>query len=890
MPIKPFAKMVELAEENCRESELAYFNSLMYYGEMLTKFSVAGLVAAVKEGRNRHQYSLKHRLVRATGIGEWREVLDEILTGVAAQHLSSAITGDGDELSQLSARSKSDAWQYKSVLLLHSCLELADPEVEPLPRRVMGKTWFSFFARLRNKTRGHGALPSDQLVQMCPDLRQAIDIFASNFKLYQRPWAYMQDTLKGKYHVIRWNEEAEELSALTTRRGGRFNFLPGVYILFGDGIKNETLRIVDLIQADVDDYDYFVPNGGWTGKKYSLLSYTTGISQTAESKPYMTPVADLPPSNTEGQSELFDRGSTTVNLPPPQLGYIGRPIPERQLYRELVDDNQHRLVTLVGSGGVGKTWLTLQVLDKIAAENKYDAILWFSSRDIDLLSDGVAQVKPRILDENHIAEVFAQLIGQYMLSYEELKSLDPLDFLRRNLSRSDFGKILFVFDNFETVNSPVELFYWIENFLRLPNRALITTRFREFNGDNPVELDGMSFDECKELIRSTATRLGIEDLITSQVETDIYSESDGHPYIVKMLLAETKRAGNIGNFEKMMVRRDDLLDILFERTYNRLSLVAKRVFLTLCSWKSLVAETAIEAVLLRPGNELRDIADAFVDLYDSSLIEKQELENERETYWSVPLAARLFGLRKLEINSMQLAIEHDKELLLSFGATQEADVRNGHASVTRRLFKNIERQIATRGKSIEDYLNTIEFVAKRYPEAWLKLANLYRRLGESRKYEDTLLKCTEYAQNDDTEKALALQHLVRHYSSQGLHRKELSARIQQSRLANSDIDTISQAANHFNRVAAQSLFEFDEGEKWQSARLLIDLMEGKFGQSSPNATDYSRLGWLYMHVGEHESARESAQRGLVVDPDHDHCASLKSRALDAIQSANRTLI
>ena len=70
MALKPLNRMKELVDTQRLESEAAYFNALMYYGEMLSKITVIGLVSAVNEERERYQYRLNHRLVRATGIGE----------------------------------------------------------------------------------------------------------------------------------------------------------------------------------------------------------------------------------------------------------------------------------------------------------------------------------------------------------------------------------------------------------------------------------------------------------------------------------------------------------------------------------------------------------------------------------------------------------------------------------------------------------------------------------------------------------------------------------------------------------------------------------------------------------------------------------------------------
>ena len=891
MEFKPFEKMFCRIEDEKKESDAAYFNVLMYAGEMLAKLAVAGLVAAVSEERDRHQYRLRYQLVRAASIGSWREVLDEIMSGVPAQYLSDAIRLEGRELPQLKARTKPDAWQYRSVSCLHSCLQIANPSAEAPPRRIAGKSWLSAFTQLRNSTRGHSAHGSATLTDMCDDLETSIRLFAHNFYLFKRPWVYLDQTLKGKYHLILLSEEAESLRFLATARGRQYNYSKGVYVLFGDLVSSESLRPIKLLHFQPDSDDYFLPNGGWTDKRYEMMSYLTSNKLEFDSKEYLSPVTELPPSETQGIEVADQQSKTTVNLPPRQSGYISRDEPEQALYRELIDDNQHRIISLLGRGGIGKTWLTIEVLDRIALEDQYDAILWFSSRDIDLLADGAKLVKPHILNERHIAMEFTRLIGPWLLSDDDLDEIDALEFLRENMISSEFGRILFVFDNFETVTSPIELFKFIDSNLRWPNRALITTRFREFNGDNPIELDGMSFIECKALMSATAKRLYISRLITEKVMTDLYNVSDGHPYIVKMLLAETKYSGASQNYETILARRDDMLDTLFERTYGRLSTVARRVFLTLCSWKSLVAESAMEAVLLRPENEMTDISEAIIDLHDSSLIEKSESGTDQETYWSVPLAARIFGLRKLEVDSMHMAIMNDRELLMSFGATQEAEVKRGIGSITRRLFRNLERTVFVEGKPIDDYVHIIEFVAKKHPDAWLPLADLYRKLGDFERFESTLKRCIEFANDENVAKRQAWLRLAKFYRSRNLGREELHARVMCAELPTTNYEEVSETANVFNRICSLQLFTFEEGEKRQTARRLIQLMLGKEQLSSQlNATDYSRLGWLYMHDEQAPKALESANRGLELDPSHEYCISVRNRALEALAEQPRTLI
>ena len=174
------------------------------------------------------------------------------------------------------------------------------------------------------------------------------------------------------------------------------------------------LRRSDLITSDVDAKDVYLPNGNWNNNQYETLSYLTSITWVRRA----APITELPPSFPPYWSRA--RLSTTW-----QRGYIERRSPEQNLYHQIVGDTPHQIITLFGSGGMGKTWLTLEVLDKVAKSGKFNAILWFSARDIDLLADGAREVKPHILTEKDIALEFKKLIGPWLLSAEAMNA-DPV--------------------------------------------------------------------------------------------------------------------------------------------------------------------------------------------------------------------------------------------------------------------------------------------------------------------------------------------------------------------------------------------------------------------------------------------------------------------------------
>src|SRR5262249_36543795 len=128
-------------------------------------------------------------------------------------------------------------------------------------------------------------------------------------------------------------------------------------------------------------------------------------------KPFLTTVSEFQTaSETQGAGALEALGNVFTNLPALPNDYVRRPRLEPEIVNAITND-RYPIVTLVGRGGIGKTSLALTVLYEVAATQRFDAILWFSARDIDLSLTGPKVVQPQILTEKEIADEFVSLFG-----------------------------------------------------------------------------------------------------------------------------------------------------------------------------------------------------------------------------------------------------------------------------------------------------------------------------------------------------------------------------------------------------------------------------------------------------------------------------------------------
>lgn len=724
------------------------------------------------------------------------------------------------------------------------------------------KRWFRLFATLRNKTRGHGATQPAKTAKAAEHLVRSMELFYQNFSLFGRPWAFLYRNISGKYRVSAISDDAEAFSFLKKETG---KAVPnGVYI-FVDG-----LRRVPLMSSDPELQDFFFSNGGLNARSYELLSYATDDKASGDASEYFTPPGDLPPSVTEGHGELLPKGNCFSNAPELIRDYVPRPALEEKLQRLLLDDKRP-IVTLLGSGGIGKTSLALAVVQQLYTETRYQSVVWLSARDVDLQLTGPKAVRALVLSPDDMGKLYASLV----LSSEETKTkgFNARTFFEKQLQQCDVGPCLFVFDNFETTQNPTEIFVWIDTYIRLPNKALITTRLRDFKGDYPLEVQGMDDAEARKLVDQTAASLGVTSQIDESYIEKLIRQSEGHPYVIKILLGEVAKEGRAGNIARVIAGSEDILTALFERTYAALSPCAQRAFLTLSAWNSLVSRLALVAVLLRSTEERHEVEKGIDSLLQFSMAEIQTAAADKQDFISLPLVASFFGEKKLKISPSKAAIEADVELLQMLGPSRSDDI---HLSLAKRLedfIKNISRRVDA-GVPFKTFAPILEMICRAYNPGWLLLARWHMEMRSPVGYENAKEELKRFLENDATsEEASDAWQLLGHASYQtGDALGEVHAFIERAQIKSVPFYDVSNSANRLNELLRKGRLAIDNDEKRALAQRIVTVLERRRNEAS--ADDFSRMAWLAIHLGLDAKAREYAQAGLALDPENYHCRKI----------------
>lgn len=849
----PIQQMFERLESTKNDSDFAYFFDLILLGEQITKTVTLFLVACINEDNERSKYRHEHFLVKANSIGEFSKTIDDVLVGPTSELLTSSIRDY--EFKELTDRTSSQSWQYEALQLLDQCLDSFNIQHEKIRTKAPLRLWFNLFACLRNKTKGHGATKGEICSIASPKLLQSITIILDNLTLFRRPWAYFYRNLSGKYRISYMINDGIEFDHL--KRENHENHDNGVYCLI------DHPRKVNLIYSNPELTDFYYPNGNYKNEKFETISYTSDERIEQCAKAYAYPVTKLPSSETEGDSQLDVLGNCLTNLPILSDTYINRNELEEELKHVIGIEDRFPIITLKGRGGIGKTSLAIHVIREFAFTNRFELIIWFSARDIDLHLEGPKQVQTKVLNQKDIAREYCRLL------YPEKQIPSKLDFFSQELTRNSFGKALYIFDNFETITNPIEVFEWINTHVRNPNKVLITSRIsRNFKADYPIEVRGMSDNECKELITALANKFEITDLISDKYREELIVESDGHPYIIKILMGEVAKTKKIRKIQRIVAENDKVLTALFKRTFDTLSPAAKRVFLTLCSWNSAIPQIAVEAVLWRPENEKIDVQGAFDELQKSSFI---ELYNDNEqAFVNVPLVAAIFGKTELEVYPEKLKILNDRDLLIEFGATSNKSIKNGLAPRIERKFS----QVAKRIKSLDEFkseLPSLEYLASRYPKAWIFISQIFQEYNDFDGIKYSLRELLKSAlPNEDKAKYWSeladICKITNDWDGESHALSELAT------IQGVSYEKISYCANRINSY----LYRFPEVKQNEYIQLLLqkisDIMIKRIKEATP--TDYSQLAWLLLNNNKTSQALEYVEKGLAIDNYNTYCLRL----------------
>ena len=266
----------------------------------------------------------------------------------------------------------------------------------PLKRRQRGILWFELIPQLRNRV-VHGSPTISQKAKVVDPLESSIFSVIDGYSLFSLPWFHQYRKVNGDMVTLPLASDGQELDQADSG-------LEGIHIVFDEP------RRVPQLETDHDLSEFWFPDGNYRSGKYELISYVDDMTEDRTTDAYERPPVSLPASETQGLGSLDVEGQVFTNLPPVPRGYVSRTKLEGALKDLLLDRSRHPIATLHGAGGLGKTSLALAVLHEIAHLERFAAILWFSSRDVDLLPERPTRVAKHLATAREISKEASKLL------------------------------------------------------------------------------------------------------------------------------------------------------------------------------------------------------------------------------------------------------------------------------------------------------------------------------------------------------------------------------------------------------------------------------------------------------------------------------------------------
>jgi len=199
------------------------------------------------------------------------------------------------------------------------------------------------------------------------------------------------------------------------------------------------------------------------------------------------------------------------------------------------------LVAIIGLGGMGKTTLALEVIERLRAEKRYRAEVWTSAKYSQFSGEGITSDSPTATAES-LPALFSEIITQAIPTAHTKPPADHPAIVQAWLAEQP---TLIVLDNFETIAEP-DATLMLQGLHRIlgQGRVLITSRHRlSYEAVSQIELVGLPELDSLAFLQNEAHQRHTKAVTqASSVELKtIYQACGGQPLAMRLVVGQLSR-------------------------------------------------------------------------------------------------------------------------------------------------------------------------------------------------------------------------------------------------------------------------------------------------------------------------------------------------------------
>jgi len=386
---------------------------------------------------------------------------------------------------------------------------------------------------------------------------------------------------------------------------------------------------------------------------------------------------------------MEDENYVYHNLPMPdfdETGFIGRAKDAADLTKLLT--GPHRVVSIIGDGGIGKTALMLKVsydLIDMGQSCPFDMVIWTTAKTDTLTLNGIKEIKNALRDYSSVIEDIAGGVGA--------PSGDIEANLKEILEYMETFKILLIIDNLETILDSRILEFIREASFRC--KIAITSRIGLGELEYRRSLEGLSEIESASFIRAIGDIRNSQTLksLSNGQLAKISKQLHYNPLALRWFV-NSVAAGK--SPDEVLSTKDDLLGYCLDNVCDKLGPLPKLVLSTmLAARKKLSDAELIFLAELKPVEVRRALNSLLLTtLIERDLVSKSDLS---QCVYGVSDFARGYLLKRNPPNKdfVEEISRRKNKLTGAFEETKRRSIAN-EFDVTALTIRNSSERVVAR--------------------------------------------------------------------------------------------------------------------------------------------------------------------------------------------------
>lgn len=427
-------------------------------------------------------------------------------------------------------------------------------------------------------------------------------------------------TVRNSLQQLSFGDYIELINKSKTRNGLTINEMDFINKQCSDSIVKIRNRVMHTKPLEFNDFaivdnlfnkiDSFIHNIAW----YNVLKAREELKNNLDSI--------LNDSKLERKYEIL------TNLPElncEEIEFVGRK-EEIGTIKKLLLNNKFNIVSIVASGGYGKTAITLKVLHDLIADKKlpYELLIWVSFKTKQLDNTSFVEIENACTDIASINTFLFDFIGQ-----------NDGDIKTELIKLSQSFKTLLVLDNLETIDTN-EILPFLEEFISY-GKILITTRVGLGTIERRYDLPPLNHNDVLEYTNGFLSYYNLDENYTNKEIVELAEDVlFSNPLDIKWAIRSLYRGLTLDDIKK---ERENVVQFCMSNVYEGLSGLSQKILHLLSFNNKPITKGQIIYYLQYKASDFYQIEDSVNALNKACFIDKKL---QKEGLYALTEQSKLF--------------------------------------------------------------------------------------------------------------------------------------------------------------------------------------------------------------------------------------------------------